>query len=370
VGDDADLYTRSLLHDFQNEELAVDSVDSVKTAVANSADGEGVVRATSPIRKERDPERLLKAAIGGDRVALARLVSFVEQGGSTASSVGRLVYPRAGSAYSIGITGAPGAGKSTLTDQLITRIRGVRGDQVGVLAVDPSSPFSGGAILGDRIRMSDHALDEGVFIRSMATRGHLGGLSLAVPEVMRLLDAVGIPYILVETVGVGQVEVEVAAATDTTVVVVNPGWGDAIQANKAGLMEIADIFVINKADRPSLSETRRDLEMMIELSSREDKDVSWRPPILATVATSGEGVDELWSAIVEHRSFLEDNGLLQRKRLERMRKEFRRILVRRIEERVESFLAQSEVESLYSSILKGEMDPYEAVELLLSRIND
>jgi len=332
--------------------------------------GEVVNASPGSLRRERDPERLLKAAMSGDRVALARLVSFVEQGGSAARSVGRLVYPRAGSAYSIGITGAPGAGKSTLTDQLITRVRNEDGGQVGVLAVDPSSPFSGGAILGDRIRMSDHALDDGVFIRSMATRGHLGGLSLAVPEVMRLLDAVGIPYILVETVGVGQVEVEVAAATDSTVVVVNPGWGDAIQANKAGLMEIADIFVINKADRPSLSETRRDLEMMIDLSSREDQEVPWRPPILATVATSGEGVDELWNAILEHRRFLEDSGLLERKRLERMRKEFRRILVRRIEERVEGFLAREEVDSMYGSLLKGEIDPYEAVELLLSRLSD
>ena len=197
---------------------------------------------------------------------LARLLSLVEQGGSDARDVGRLAYPLGGNAYTVGLTGAPGAGKSTLTSQLIALLRGT-GSEVAVLAIDPSSPFSGGAILGDRVRMQDHATDSGVFIRSMATRGHLGGLALAAPEAIRLLDAVGKPWVLVETVGVGQVEVEIAGEADTTVVVVNPGWGDAVQANKAGLLEIGDVFVINKADRTGVAETRRDLEQMLDLSA-------------------------------------------------------------------------------------------------------
>ena len=196
--------------------------------------------------------------------------------------LGRLAYPLTGRSYTVGLTGAPGAGKSTLTSALLAHLR-AQDEQVAVLAIDPTSPFSGGAILGDRVRMQDHATDPGVFIRSMATRGHLGGLALAVPEAVRLLDAVGRPLVIVETVGVGQVEVEIAGAADTTVVVVNPGWGDAVQANKAGLMEIADVFVINKADRQGVAETRRDLERMLDLSELGE----WRPPIVTAVATTG-----------------------------------------------------------------------------------
>ena len=212
-----------------------------------------------------DPADLLERAAGGDRASLARLLSIVERGGPEARALGRLTHPRGGSGYTIGITGAPGAGKSTLTNVLIGHIRAA-GDAVAVLAIDPSSPFSGGAILGDRVRMQDHTGDASTFIRSMATRGHLGGLSLSTLEAIRALDATGWPWIVVETVGVGQVEVEVAGAADTTVVVVNPGWGDAVQANKAGLLEIADIFVINKADRPGAEEARRDLDRMLDLT--------------------------------------------------------------------------------------------------------
>jgi LAO/AO transport system kinase len=205
---------------------------------------------------------LFDAALGGDRASLARLLSLVERGEDDAREIGRVAYPKSGGGYTVGLTGAPGAGKSTLTSATIGHIRSL-GEEVAVLAIDPSSPFTGGAILGDRVRMQDHATDPGVFIRSMATRGHLGGLSLATPEAVRLLDAVGKRWILVETVGVGQVEVEIAGKADTTVVVVNPGWGDSVQANKAGLMEIADVFVINKADRKGTEETRRDLEQML-----------------------------------------------------------------------------------------------------------
>ncbi|MEY4632829.1 MAG: hypothetical protein RLZ18_201, partial [Actinomycetota bacterium] len=198
-------------------------------------------------RRNLSPSDLFDAACAGDRAALARVLSLLERGDSVAREVGRLAYQRSGKGYTVGITGAPGAGKSTLTSALIKHLRKME-MEIAVLAIDPSSPFTGGAILGDRVRMQDHATDPGVFIRSMATRGHLGGLSLSTPEAIRMLDAVGREWILVETVGVGQVEVEIAGKADTTVVVLNPGWGDSVQANKAGLMEIADIFVINKAD--------------------------------------------------------------------------------------------------------------------------
>ena len=213
---------------------------------------------------------------------------MIERGDDDARIIGRLAYPLSGSGYTVGITGAPGAGKSTLTSSVIGELR-AQGLDIAVLAIDPSSPFTGGAILGDRVRMQDHATDPGVFIRSMATRGHLGGLSLATPEAVRLLDAIGRRWTLVETVGVGQVEVEVAGKADTTVVVVNPGWGDSVQANKAGLMEIADVFVINKADRDGVEETARDLMQMLDLSSLPHD--RWRPPIVATVGTTGDGVD-------------------------------------------------------------------------------
>ena len=210
-----------------------------------------------------DAGALVDGALAGDRGAIARLITLVESGGDPATAALARLYPHTGHTYTVGVTGAPGAGKSTLVDRLVTVIR-ADGTEVGVLAVDPTSPFTGGAILGDRVRMQDHATDEGVFIRSMATRGHLGGL--ATPQAVRVLDAAGKPWVIVETVGVGQVEVEIAAAADTTVVVVNPGWGDGVQAAKAGLLEIADVFVVNKADRPGTESAMHDLAQMLELS--------------------------------------------------------------------------------------------------------
>jgi LAO/AO transport system kinase len=279
--------------------------------------------------------------------------------------VGRLTFPLAGDAYTVGLTGAPGSGKSTLTDRLITALRS-EDSQVGVLAVDPSSPFSGGAILGDRVRMQDHATDPAVFIRSMATRGHLGGLALATPEAIRVLDAVGCPWVLVETVGVGQVEIEIAGAADTTIVVVNPGWGDSVQANKAGLLEIADLFVINKADRPGADETRRDLELMLELSTLGD----WRPPIVATVASTGEGVAELRKLIDDHRAFVESNGELEHRRRQRMATELREIVVHQIEQRADALFDGGAFEGLLAKVLAREVDPYTAAaELLDDRVN-
>ncbi len=221
---------------------------------------------------DADAPRSSNARSQGDRRSIAKVISLVERGGDGARIAIQMLHPRTGNAWSIGITGAPGAGKSTLTDQLVGRLRAT-GGEVGVLAVDPTSPFSGGAILGDRVRMQSHTTDAGVFIRSMATRGHLGGLALATPQAVRVLDAVGKAWIVIETVGVGQVEVEIAGHADTTVVVVNPGWGDAVQAAKAGLMEIADVFVVNKADRPGAAETESDLVGMLELSSRRARGV-------------------------------------------------------------------------------------------------
>ncbi|HNE74223.1 MAG TPA: methylmalonyl Co-A mutase-associated GTPase MeaB, partial [Microthrixaceae bacterium] len=270
---------------------------------------------------------LLDAAVGGDRAALARLLSMVERGGDGARAVAGAAFPRSGAAHTIGITGAPGSGKSSLTSALCRVVR-ASGDRLAVLAIDPSSPFSGGAILGDRVRMADHTLDEGVFIRSMATRGHLGGLSVATPEAVRVLDAVGFPWVVIETVGVGQVEVEVAGAADTVVVVVNPGWGDSVQANKAGLMEIADVFVINKADRPGARDTRRDLDNMLALRGGDHP-----PVIVETVATRDEGLNELWEAIRDHRRRSTDSGERARRREARVDDEMRRVLVARLIER-------------------------------------
>src|SRR3954468_704185 len=260
--------------------------------------------------RNRPVAELFGAACDGDRAALARLLSLIERGGDEAREVARLAHPRSGNAYLVGLTGAPGSGKSTLTSATIAHLRGQQ-TEVAVLAIDPSSPFTGGAILGDRVRMQDHATDPGVFIRSMATRGHLGGLSLATPEAARLLDAVGRPWIIVETVGVGQVEVEIAGKADTTVVVVNPGWGDSVQANKAGLMEIADVFVINKADRAGVRDTRNDLEQMLDLTESAG---GWRPPVLETVAASGVGVAAVWAAVAEHRDWLSGAGRLEAQR--------------------------------------------------------
>jgi LAO/AO transport system kinase len=314
-----------------------------------------------------DPSTLFEAARTGDRVALARLLSLIERGGDPSRTVAGLAFKAPGDAYSVGITGAPGAGKSTLTDRLITigRDRGINGgNKVAVLAIDPSSPFSGGAILGDRVRMQSHALDEGVFIRSMAARGHLGGLSVAVPDAVRVLSAVGMPVVLVETVGVGQQEVEVAAATDTTLVVVNPGWGDAIQANKAGVLEIADLFVINKADRPGARETRRDLELMLDLTELG----AWRPPIVETVASTGVGIEELWTAIGEHRSHQIEHGTLERMRRQRLEREFHQIVTARVEERIDALTAADYFAGIAEAMVAGDINPYEAAERLLAQV--
>jgi len=313
--------------------------------------------------RSRDPETLVPAALAGDRAALARLLSIVERGGDDARTVARLVHPHTGRAHTVGITGAPGAGKSTLTSRLIEQVRS-DGTEVAVLAVDPSSPFTGGAILGDRVRMQDHALDSGVFIRSMATRGHLGGLALATPEAVRVLDAAGFPWVLVETVGVGQVEVEIAGAADTTVVVVNPGWGDSVQANKAGLLEVADVFVINKADRGGADATERDLQDALSLATRERHP----PPIVRTSAAKGDGVADLWDAVRKHRAYLQESGELARRRGERLDHELQEIVVRRLEARARELCGGERWDAVRRSVLDLEVDPWTAADELLKEI--
>ena len=306
---------------------------------------------------------LLDAAAAGDRVALARVLSAVERGGDEARTTGRLTFPRSGQAYTVGITGAPGSGKSTLTSALSTIIR-TRDERLAVLAVDPSSPFSGGAILGDRVRMQAHATDDGVYIRSMATRGNQGGLALATPLAIRVLDAVGWPWVVVETVGVGQVEVAIAGEADTTVVVVNPGWGDAVQANKAGLMEVADLFVINKADRPGVQDTRRDILQMLELSSLSQVR-GWDPPVVETVAVEGEGAEEVWDAVARHRAHIESTGELATRRTDRLRTELRAVLHHSIDEQIRARTGGG-YEEIEAAVLAREVDPYTAAEQLLS----
>lgn len=307
---------------------------------------------------------LFQAAAGGDRGALARLLSVVERGGSEARELSGLTFRKAGAAYAVGLTGAPGSGKSTLVSALLTEVRRRLECPVAVLAVDPSSPVTGGAILGDRVRMQRHALDDDVFIRSMATRGHFGGLAAAVPEAVRLLDATGWPLVLVETVGVGQVEVEVAATCDTVVVVVNPGWGDAVQANKAGLLEIADVLVINKADRPGVQATERDLRLMLQLSGT----LEWTPPLLKTMASSAEGVAELFDAIASHRAHLEARGQLELRRAERARDEARRIAEGRLERALGTAVNRPANAGLLTELRDKQLDPGQVADRLVEQV--
>lgn len=307
-----------------------------------------------------DPAILIPNARRGDRRALARLITIVENGGRGAATVLASVFPSGGNAWTTGLTGAPGAGKSTLTDRLIDQIRS-DGPEVAVVAVDPSSPFSGGAVLGDRVRMQDHIDDEGVYIRSMASRGHLGGIAAATPRVLATLDGIGFPEIVIETVGVGQAEVAIAGNTDTTVVVVNPGWGDSVQAAKAGLLEIGDIFVVNKADRPGVNETVRDLTQMLELGGER----TWSPPIIPTVAATGDGVSELWEAIGQHRKHLDTTGRLVQDRRSRLVAEMESALLTGLRAQVRSAIPESEWLDLTEEVAKRRVDPWSAARRLL-----
>ncbi len=303
---------------------------------------------------------LISRAKSGDRRALARLITYVEIAGPAARIVTSALHPLSGNASLVGVTGAPGAGKSTLVDKLVGAIRD-DDIRVGVLAIDPSSPFTGGAILGDRVRMQDTAMDEDVFIRSMATRGHLGGLSLATPHAARVLDALGYPLILIETVGVGQAEVEIAGQADTTVVVLNPGWGDGIQAAKAGLMEIADIFVVNKADRPGVHETVGDIRGMLELARGR----AWVPPVVETIATDGSGVGELWQAIRDHRDHLLATGSLRTRRMIRTAEEIRALVIEELGRDVRRRCSGTEFDAQVAEVVDRSRNPYHVASALI-----
>ena len=310
-----------------------------------------------------DPAILIPDARDGDRRALGRLITIVENGDGIATDILARVFPAGGKAWTTGLTGAPGAGKSTITSRLISAAR-ESVDEVAVVAVDPSSPFSGGAVLGDRVRMQDHIDDHGVYIRSMASRGHLGGIASATPRVVALLDGIGFPEIAIETVGVGQAEVEIAGNADTTLVVVNPGWGDSVQAAKAGLLEIGDIFVVNKADRPGVGETVRDLTQMLELGEQSD----WSPPIVETVASTGAGIDELWRAIGEHRVFLETSGRLDELRSRRLVAEMESALMMTLRDRVRSSVPAGEWAELTQRVAGRSVDPWSAATQLLAAL--
>jgi LAO/AO transport system kinase len=305
---------------------------------------------------------LVAAARDGEPRALARLVSVVENGSPQLREIMKLIAPLTGRAYIIGLTGAPGVGKSTITGVLVRAYRG-QGLRVGVLAVDPTSPFSGGALLGDRVRMQDHATDAGVFIRSMASRGHLGGLSWAVPQALRILDAAGFDVIMIETVGVGQAEVEIASLADSTLVIVAPGMGDSIQAAKAGILEIADVFVVNKSDRPGAQEAIRDLRTMLAMAHHGAGD--WKPPIVSATATTGEGIDDLVARLEAHGAWLGESGERDRRRLARAREEVSAIAVTALRERLGALPGESQLEELAGQVAAGELDPYTAADKLI-----
>jgi LAO/AO transport system kinase len=306
---------------------------------------------------------LVERARAGQARAVARLVSLVEDESPLLRPVMAALAPHTGRAHVVGLTGAPGVGKSTSTNALIGALR-ASGRRVGVIAVDPSSPFSGGALLGDRIRMQDHAGDEGVFIRSMASRGHLGGLSFTTPQAVRVLDAAGFDVVLVETVGVGQSEVEVAGLADSTMVLLAPGMGDGIQAAKAGILEVGDLYVVNKADRDGAERLRRDLRNGLSLAERAEG--SWKPPILLTVAQSGKGVDEVVEALETHRAWLGETGQLAVRRARRARAEVEAVAVAALRRRWE-IGDRSALDALAEAVAAGESDPYAAADALLER---
>jgi LAO/AO transport system kinase len=311
--------------------------------------------------------KLIERLLTGDRRAIARLITIIENDGAEAREALAALYPHTGRAHIVGVTGAPGTGKSTLVNEL-AKVYRQRDRTVGIIAVDPTSPFSGGALLGDRIRMRDLFGDPGIFIRSMATRGSLGGLARATADAVKVLDAAGYQTIFVETVGAGQAEVDIAKAAHTTIVVEAPGLGDDIQAFKAGITEIADIFVVNKADREGADSTAMALQMILDLdhhSRLSSQGLSWRPPIHKTIALHGEGVGAVVEAIEEHAVYLRESGNLQRRERERVEGELKSILTREMARSFFESLDEAQFDSLVDSIIRREFDPYSAAALLL-----
>ena len=302
----------------------------------------------------------LDRALSGDTRALGRLLSAVEDVEDGAPRVRELIrdlLPRTGQARVIGLTGAPGVGKSTLTAALVGAFRAA-GRRVAVLAIDPTSPFTGGALLGDRIRMQEHATDEAVFIRSMATRGHLGGLAAATPQAIRVLDAAGFELVIIETVGVGQAEVAIASLADSVAVLLAPGLGDAVQAAKAGILEVADLFIVNKADKPDAQQVVRDLRGMLALGGSKE---GWKPPIITTTATTGDGLAEVVTRLDAHWDWLADSGELKRRRLARAREEITALAFAALRARV----TKAGVDELAARVADGTLDPFQAAEDIL-----
>ncbi|WP_193610856.1 methylmalonyl Co-A mutase-associated GTPase MeaB [Nocardioides lijunqiniae] len=316
-------------------------------------------------RTEADVPDLVERARAGEARAVARLISLVEDESPLLRQVMASLAPHAGLAHVVGVTGSPGVGKSTSTNALVGALRR-SGRRVGVLAVDPSSPFSGGALLGDRVRMGDHSSDPGVYIRSMAARGHLGGLAWTTPQALRVLDAAGCDVVLVETVGVGQSEVEVAGLADTTMVLLAPGMGDGIQAAKAGILEVGDVYVVNKADRDGADQVRRDLRGMLAQGDRPEG--AWRPPVLATVAQSGEGVDEVVEELDRHRAWLASSGQLERRRVRRARSEIEAIALTSLRRRWGDVGGHASLDDLAAAVVAGDSDPYRAADRLLESL--
>jgi LAO/AO transport system kinase len=311
---------------------------------------------------------LVARARDGDHRSVARLISMVENAAPQLREVMAALAPHSGHAAIVGLTGSPGVGKSTTTAALVAAYR-AQDKRVAVLAIDPSSPFSGGALLGDRIRMQDHATDDGVYLRSMGTRGHLGGLSWATPQALRVLDAAGCDIVLVETVGVGQAEVEIASLADTTVVLLAPGMGDAIQAAKAGILEVADLYVVNKADRDGAEVTTRDLRQMMSLGEKRGPQ-DWTPPILKTVASRGEGVDEVVEAIENHRRWLAASGTLDARRRVRAADEIEALALTNLRSRMNRVRDGALLDELAGRVVAGTVDPYAAADELTTHMSE
>jgi len=327
------------------------------------------VGVTPSARRGASVAELVAAVLEHDRRAIGRLISLVEDGSPALREAMALLAPLTGRAQVVGLTGSPGVGKSTSTGALVTALR-ARGRRVGVLAVDPSSPFTGGALLGDRVRMQDHALDTNVFIRSMASRGHLGGLSAATPQALRVLDAAGCDVVLIETVGVGQAEVEIASLADSTLVLLAPGMGDAVQAAKAGILEIADCFVVNKADRDGADQTYRELKQMLQLGSSDVAGGGWKPPVLKTVASTGLGSEEVADAIEAHRVWMVSAGELERRRTARAEREIEAIAVATLRARMGDLRGAAGMQVLAGAVARGELDPYTAADRLVDGVTD
>ena len=318
-------------------------------------------------RRDADVADLVERARDGQPRAVARLISLVENDSPVLREVAAALAPHGGHAQVVGLTGSPGVGKSTSTSVLVSSLREA-GKRVGVLAVDPSSPFSGGALLGDRVRMQDHATDEGVFIRSMASRGQLGGLSAAVPQALRVLDAARCDVVLIETVGVGQAEVEIASLADTTLLVLAPGFGDGIQAAKAGILEIADVFVVNKADREGADQLVRELKYMQSLGGRHSVAGSWRPPIVRTVAARGEGIEDVLAALDKHRGWMGEHGELDRRRRARAAAEIEAIALGTVRVRFAHVHGAAALGEAAARVVAGDSDPYSSADELVASL--